>query len=60
MEIGHEGNYAAYVATLGEVMRRQGRLDRARGLFAEAMERSVALGDQAAVGECLQDLAVVA
>ena len=58
--LGHDLNYVAALKGRGEAARRQGDLAFASELFAEALNRSLDLGDRGGVGDCLQDLALVA
>ena len=55
----HEWNYASALESLGEVVRRRGRLGDAAALFAEAIRNFAALGSEAGVAESLRGLALV-
>jgi hypothetical protein len=57
---GHALNYVGALKSLGEVARRRGDSARAKELFVEALMRTLELGDEGAVGDCLLDLALVA
>ena len=57
--LGLENDVALITRTLGEVARRRGEGDRAIMLVQDALRRYARLGDYAAVGACLKDLAVL-
>ena len=56
---GPRANYVATLEGLAEVARREGDVDGATALLAEALPRAVTLGARAFVGDVLAELAVV-